>query len=280
MPAEREPGRLSADAGRPDKRGVQRAFSAAAGRYDHLADLQRRVADRLISHVVSAGVDCRTWLDLGTGTGYCASRLADVFPRSGSIAVDLAEGMLRQFRCSADARSGVWLVAGDAEDLPLADRSIDLAVSNLALQWCPEPERALRELSRVLKANGHLFFTTFGPETLSELREAWAQVDGYSHVNAFRSVDELSSRLTRCDFTSLDLVSESQIVRYADVAALMHELKGLGAHNVTAQRPRGLMGKGMLARMTAAYREACGGSDAGIEASFEVIYGAVNRGIR
>ncbi len=281
MTAERDLEHAGVDGGgRPDKREVQRAFSAAAARYDHLASLQRRVADSLIAQLVAAGVDCTTWLDLGTGTGYCAARLTEVFPLAGSIAVDLAEGMLQELRRSAAARSRIWLVAGDAEALPIADNSIDLVVSNLALQWCPEPERALAEFCRVLKANGRLFFTTFGTGTLSELRAAWAQVDGYTHVNAFSSVEEIRSRLLRCGFESLDLVSESHVVGYADVTALMRELKGLGAHNVTERRPRGLTGKGSLARMKAAYREACASGAGGIDASFEVIYGAVRRSVR
>lgn len=276
--AERPEAVVSCD--RPDKRQVRLAFSAAAERYDGFAELQRAVADRLIARLALSPVACASWLDVGTGTGYCASHLARLFPEARATVLDLAEGMLRRIRRAETVDPRVALVAGDAEALPFASGSIDLVVSNLVLQWCPEPEGAIGEFARVLKPGGRLFFTAFGPGTLFELREAWACADRYSHVNTFHRGDDLTAMMIASGLDHLSLDSEVRVVRYADVAALMGELKGLGAHNVTARRRRGLTGKDVMARMVAAYRSRHAMADGGITASFELLYGAACREAR
>lgn len=272
------PGRAALDrGGKPEKLQVQRAFSEAAGRYDLLAGLQRFVADRLIGRVAGASIDAEVVLDVGTGTGYCVARLRELCPASQLMAVDLAEGMLHYVRRSVRPEARIWLVGGDAEALPFADGSVDLIVSNLALQWCPDPGAAFREFARVLRPNGCMFFSSFGESTLQELREAWSRVDEHSHVNVFHTMDELGMAMGTCGLDTLFLDKEDCVVEYPDVPSLMRELKGLGAHNVTANRPRHLVGKGVLARVISAYRMAHSTATGSIEASFEVIIGAAGR---
>lgn len=266
--------------GAPDKRKVGRAFSAAAERYDRLARLQRAAADRLIAQLTASVSCCGAWLDVGTGTGYCARLLRRRFPDARPIAIDLAEGMLGQVRRMGARGPLPWLVAGDAEALPFAEGSVDLVISNLALQWCPEPANAFGEFARVLKPDGRLFFSTFGPGTLFELRESWARADRHNHVNHFRSAKELRAIMAERGLEPIGVEPEIHVLRYAGVASLMAELKGLGAHNVTAGRPRGLTGKSGLTRMIDAYREQYSAADGRIEASFEVIYGTAKPVIR
>ena len=258
--------------GTPDKRRVQRAFGLAACRYDGLAGLQRRVADRLLTMVASSGCDCSSWLDVGAGTGYGSDRLRRIFPLAGPLALDLAEGMLHELRGKWDRSPKIGLVVGDAEALPIADRSVDLIYSSLALQWCPEPEHAFAEFARVLVPGGRLFLSTFGPSTLAELRESWARVDVYSHVNAFPSVARLTQLLTNSGFLMCSFDSDPCVMSYPDVWSLMRELKGLGANNATRDRPRGLVGKAAMSSMIDKYTEGHPASGDGIAASFEVLY--------
>ena len=70
-----------------------------------------------------------------------------------------------------------FFLNADAEQLPLRDASVDLVYSNVALQWCNDLEGVFREINRVLRPGGLLMFTTFGPDTLSELRVSWAAAD-------------------------------------------------------------------------------------------------------
>lgn len=261
----------------PEKRRVQRSFGLAAWRYDGLASLQRRVADRLLTMVESSDTACRTWLDVGAGTGYGTARLGRIFPSAEPLALDIAEGMLRELHGKCDRSSKIGLIVGDAESLPIADRSADLIYSSLALQWCPEPERVFAEFARVLAPGGRLFLSTFGPSTLAELRESWARVDAYSHVNSFPSLSRLTHGLTTSGFVISSLGSDPGVVSYRDVRSLMRELKGWGASNATRGRPRGLTGKAMMGNMIKAYIEDHSVSGGGIAASFEVLYVSAQR---
>ena len=238
------------------KRDVARSFSRAAQSYDSVAELQRRVADRLLASLP----DCRDkrLVDLGCGTGYSLPALAERAGGGELLALDIAEGMLdyaRQ-RCqqAADTQVDQW-ICGDAEDLPLADDSVDVIFSSLSLQWCHKPGALYTELERVLRPGGVAVIATLGPETLHELRAAWQQVDGYVHVNAFesRATIEEAIHASRLHLDSwLDI---PEAVYYQRLGELTRELKSLGAHNVNDGRPGGLTGRQRLSRLTAAYEQ-------------------------
>jgi malonyl-CoA O-methyltransferase len=173
-------------------------------------------------------------------------------------------------------KRGRWLrkprcVCADAERLPFADSSFDLVFSNLMLQWCVELEVVFTELQRVLRPGGLLLFTSFGPDTLHELRGSWQQVDGYSHVNAFADMHDVGDALLRTRFADPVMDVERLTVTYADVWKLMRELKQIGAHNVTLGRPRGLTGKARMQRLVGAYEHYR--SQGVLPASYEIVNG-------
>ena len=258
----------------PDKRLVGRSFSQAAPRYDGVAELQRRVGEQMLAGVPRFAPSPRTIVDVGAGTGYFAAGLLKAFPDSRLIALDLAEGMLRQVRARAAERC--WLVCGDAESLPLADESADLVFSNLALQWCLDLPEVFAEFRRILRPGGVALFSSFGAQTLCELRMAWRRVDAYSHVNAFYPAQTVEETLHAAGFAECSVESSVSRFYYPGVDALMRELKALGAHNVTFNRPRHLLGKGTLRKLIAAYQELM--PDGQIMASFEVIQAYARRG--
>lgn len=253
-----------------DKHRVRLSFERAAAGYDTFAVLQREIAGRLIERLVHLKDSPKTILDLGTGTGHLIDQLARRYPRARLVAVDFAYGMLLKAR-----RRGHWwrrplCLCADAESLPLAAGSIDLVISNAMLQWC-DPERVFAECRRVLRPGGTLLFTTFGPETLKELRLAWSEVDGYSHVSPFIDLHELGDALLRAQFTDAVMDADRLTLTYADLTDLMRDLKGLGAHNATLDRPRGLLGRRRLEALTAAYETYR--QKGRLPASFEVLYG-------
>ena len=260
----------------PDKRLVGRSFSRAAPRYDQVAELQRRVGEELLADLLGSSLRPRTIVDVGAGTGHFAARLLERFPDARLIALDLAEGMLRQIRARPNVKERGWLVCGDAESLPLADRSADVVFSNLALQWCLDLSAAFAEFRRILRPGGIVLFSSFGAETLCELRQAWRQVDGYSHVNAFCPKETVKEALIRAGFDQTTVRGSTVALAYPNVDALMRELKALGAHNVTVNRPRHLMGKEAMRKMLAAYEDLM--PDGRIRASFEFIRGYALRG--
>jgi len=185
--------------------------------------------------------------------------------------LDIALPMLEHTR-----KRGRWLrrprcICADAERLPFADSRFDLVFSNLMLQWCVELEAVFAELQRVLRPGGLLLFTSFGPDTLSELRGSWQQVDGYSHVNAFPDMHDVGDALVRARFADPVMDVERITVTYPDVWKLMRELKQIGAHNVTAGRPRGLTGKARMQRLVGAYEQYR--SQGVLPASYEIVNG-------
>jgi malonyl-CoA O-methyltransferase len=254
-----------------DKRGARRAFERAAAVYDEAAVLQREIADRMLERLDYVRLAPRTVLDLGAGTGYAIEPLQRRYRKARVLALDFALNMVREAR-----RRGSWLnrprcVCADAESLPLADGSVDLVFSNATLQWCTDLERTFGEFLRVLRPGGLLMFSTFGPDTLGELREAWASADGFSHVNLFLDMHDVGDALVRARFADPVMDAERITVTFAGVRDLMRDLKLLGAHNVTAERPRGLTGRRRLAAVERAYERHR--REGRLPATYEVVYG-------
>lgn len=260
----------------PDKRAVRRSFERAAATYDRHSVLQAEVGARLLAHLEPIRLEPRRVLDLGCGTGASLASLAARFPSCEVVGVDLAHAMLAR----AAGRTPAWkrmlpvrrprLVCADAERLPLATGSAELVFSNLALQWC-DPEKAFAEAARVLPPGGLFLFSTFGPDTLRELRDAFAQVDGYGHVNRFVDMHDLGDLLVHASFADPVMEMEMITLEYATVEAIARDLKAIGAHNSLPSRPRGLAARSRWDGVTASYEKRR--RDGALPASYEVIYG-------
>ena len=255
----------------PIKTLARRSFESAAAAYDQAAALQQEVGQRLLQRLDLVKIQPKRVLDLGSGTGQCIPDLLARYKKAQVVALDIALPMLWRAR-----KRGRWLrkprcVCADAERLPFADSSFDLVFSNLMLQWCVELEVVFTELQRVLRPGGLLLFTSFGPDTLHELRGSWQQVDGYSHVNAFADMHDVGDALLRTRFADPVMDVERLTVTYADVWKLMRELKQIGAHNVTLGRPRGLTGKARMQRLVGAYEHYR--SQGVLPASYEIVNG-------
>jgi malonyl-CoA O-methyltransferase len=260
------------DASRLDDAGVRNAFDRASGDYEASAVLQARVGDEVLQRLDFFKLSPSVVVDIGAGTGRVTGELKRRYKRANVVALDIAPGMLREARKHMKLFRRFERVCGDVRRLPFADASIDIAVSNLMLQWCDDLDTAFREIRRVLKPDGLFTFTTFGPDTLRELRRAWAAADDYSHVNTFIDMHDIGDALVRAGLTEPVLDIERMTLTYKDVLALMRDLKVIGAHNVTAGRARGLTGRGTLRRVEAAYETSR--RDGLLPATYEVVYGA------
>ncbi|NIR60102.1 MAG: malonyl-ACP O-methyltransferase BioC [Gammaproteobacteria bacterium] len=254
-----------------DKAKARASFARAASGYDAAAVVQREMCARMLERLDLVKLAPAVVLDVGSGTGTSTAGLIARYRGARVIALDLAVPMLQRAR----ARHRWWrrpaVVCGDAEALPLAEASVDLLFSNLTVQWCNDLDRAFAEFRRVLRPGGLAMFTTFGPDTLRELRAAWDAVDAHTHVNVFMDMHDVGDALVRARFADPVMDVERLTVHYPDLAALMSDLKQIGARNVTGGRARGLTGKGRLA----AVREAYEGFRVpeGLPASYEVVHG-------
>jgi malonyl-CoA O-methyltransferase len=249
---------------------VRAAFDRASAGYDQAAALQARVREELAERLALFKLSPRVALDLGTGTGGGAQALARAYRRASVLALDNSAGMLREARRRSGFFRRFTRILADAGALPLASASVDLVFSNLMLQWCNDLAGPLAEVHRVLAPGGLFAFSTFGPDTLKELRAAWARVDEDSHVNRFLDMHDVGDALTRAGFAEPVLDVERVVLTYPDTTALMRDLKAIGAHNATSARPRGLTGRTRMENMRAAYEPF---RRAGrVPASFEIIY--------
>ncbi|WP_312937745.1 malonyl-ACP O-methyltransferase BioC [Stutzerimonas nitrititolerans] len=251
----------------PDKRQVAASFSRAAASYDAVAELQRAVGNALIERL-PAGLCPTRWLDLGSGTGYFSRVLANRFPQADGVALDIAEGMLRHARPKGGATS---FVAGDAERLPLRSTSLDLLFSSLALQWCEDFAAVLNEAERVLRPGGVFAFSSLCSGTLQELRDSWQAVDGFAHVNRFRSFEAYQELCATSRLRCLALDMRPSVLHFSELRQLTHELKALGAHNLNPGRPGGLTGRARIRALIEAYERFR--TPSGLPATYRVVYG-------
>ncbi|HWL64175.1 MAG TPA: malonyl-ACP O-methyltransferase BioC [Steroidobacteraceae bacterium] len=253
-----------------DPRAVARSFGAASDSYDAAAWLQAQAREELLSRLTLLKSPPRAVLDLGAGTGLAALAIKRRFPRAAVTAADIAAPMVRAARRHSRFWRRIRCVEADARQLPFDTAGFDLVFSNLMLQWLQPPDAALAEIRRVLRPGGLLLLSSFGPETLQELRAAWGAADDGVHVIDFVDVHDLGGALQRAGFLEPVLDVDRHLHHYADARALMRELKSLGARNVDARRARGLTGRAAFARMQAQYESLR--RPAGLPATWQVVY--------
>jgi malonyl-CoA O-methyltransferase len=270
-----------------DPRAVRRAFARAAKTYDGVAVLQREVAARMLSRLDVVKLAPAVILDAGCGTGEGSIELAARYPEARVVGFDLAEPMARAARdramrnrslyqrllapMGAGRRAPAQFVCADLNALPFSPQSFDVAWSNLALQWVNDLPRVLLELRRCLRVGGLLTFTTFGPDTLKELRAAFAAADAHPHVSRFVDMHDIGDMLVAAGYADPVMDMEYVTLTYATPRALMQELKLLGATNASRGRARGLTGRRRFDRAVAGLQALA--VEGRIPATFEVVYG-------
>jgi malonyl-CoA O-methyltransferase len=262
-----------------DKHQLRRSFERAAETYDAGAVLQNEICRRMLERLDYVKLEPDWVVDAGSGTGNAVPGLLARFPRARVVAFDLALAMARRARL----RRAGWrrlldwrgarlaAVCGDIEQLPIASGVAGLIWSNLTLQWVNDPARAFAEMQRVLAPGGLLMFSSFGPDTLKELRAAFRGADSHTHVNRFIDMHDIGDSLIAQGFADPVMDTEYVTLTYADVRDLMRDLKSIGAHNMTRGRPAALSGKSLLAKVALGYETYR--QDGKLPATFEVVYG-------
>jgi len=255
-----------------DAKHVRRAFSRAASSYHAAAVLQQEVAKRLLESLdYLEERQPQVVLDVGSGPAHATAAMKKRWPKAQVIALDLALPMLAE----AKKQAGWWRpfsrVCADARALPLADNSVDVIFSNLCLQWVEDLPSVFAGFRRVLKPGGLLVCSTFGPDTLVELRDAFAQADATPHVSRFVQIAQFGDALMMAGFRDPVLDRDLFTLTYDDLPALMRELKAIGATNALSERRHTLTGRSRFNAAQAAY-EPLRRPDGKLPSSWEVIY--------
>jgi len=241
-----------------DLRRLKRSFGRAAAGYSDVAVLQREVESRLLEQLdyLDERRPARV-LDIGAGPGRASAAMKKRWPRSEVIALDLALPMLREVPRQTRFWRPIRRVCAEASRLPLADGSVDLIYSSLCLQWVADLPAALAEFRRVLREDGLLLFSTFGPDTLLELRQAYlAAGESDPPLSPFAAIAQVGDALVAAGFRDPVLDRDDFTLHYGSVRELMRELRAIGAGDARVDRRRGLGGRARLAAMTAAYEQA------------------------
>lgn len=259
-----------------DSAAIRRGFARAAATYDEASALQTEVRRRLLDRLHLMRDKPADVLDLGAGTGHASRDLKRRFSNARVVALDVSLPMLYRARAQQRLFRKFDRVCASAEALPLRDRSIDWCISNLMLPWCEPVDTTLAEVQRILKPGGLFAFTSFGPDTLRELRTAWLQVDDGPHVHRFIDMHDLGDALMRAGFAEPVMDVERIVLTYAEVAKLFEDLKRTGLVTASLGRQRHLGGRGLLGKLVNAYEPQRVGDR--IPATFEIVYGQAWRG--
>jgi malonyl-CoA O-methyltransferase len=258
---------------------VRAQFDARARRYARHDTLPREIGTRLADRLQYIRLTPQRVLDVGCGSGTTVAALAGRFPQARIAGLDISHGMLRQRAngmrdrlrhwLGATAHAG-WIVA-DAARLPIASDSIDLVVSNLMLHWHPQPHTVFPEWKRVLRTDGLLLFSCFGPDTLKELRAACRAGLPHARPMPFIDMHDFGDMLVASGFGDPVMDAELLTLTYASPRQLLREVAALGG-NPRDDRHASLAGGPQARRLLEALMSQAG-SDGRIELTFEVAYG-------
>lgn len=254
-----------------DIQEVYRIFQTAVSTYDQASFFYREAGDRLVEQLEWMRITPVLWIDLGMGTGYITQQLQKKYPYAQGIGLDLAPAMLHYARAHS-FEAAWWSICGEANRLPIQENTVDLVVSHLMLPWCNEVDVIFREFYRILKPGGLLLFSTFGPDTLQEVRASWAEVDENPHVHLFFDAHDLGDFLKYTGFLDPVMQTEWLTGLYPDINKLHQDLKQTGSTNILQNRSRNLLGRERYLRFLKAYaqyRHATGQWPV----TFEFIYG-------
>lgn len=253
------------------------AFNKHALEYEQAAKVQNEIGNRLFERLSYLKINPRYILDLGCGTGHFSLLLKKHYPQAEIVGLDLSDAMLRQARKKQGWRRKWPLVNGDMSALPFTEGCFDLIFANQVIHWSQSLPHLNQELNRVMNRNGCLMFSTLGPDTFKELKQAWLSGDQYSHTNDFADMHDLGDCLLEEHFLDPVVDMELLTVHYASLKQLLQSLQAQGVRNINQARNRGLTGKEAWKGFEAAYHN-LRTTEGKYPLSYEVIYGHAWKG--
>jgi malonyl-CoA O-methyltransferase len=259
------------------KTEICNAFNAHALSYAKAARVQHEIGERLMERLDYLMIKPRFVLDLGCGNGFFSARLKHYYPDAVVVGLDLAYQMLRQSKKRQGWRRKWGLVNADMTALPFRTGLFDLVFSNQVMHWASSLPPLMTELNRVMKPQGCLMFSTLGPDTFRELREAFAKVSRFGHVNEFMDMHDVGDSLLAHDFLEPVMDMEMLTAHYESLPVLLNGLKAQGSTNINPARSQGLTGRGLFQRLNDAFLPYCTSSGR-YPLTYEVVYGHAWKG--
>lgn len=258
---------------------TRRRLSEAEFFYGEIANrmLERLKLIRLIPEVI---------LDAGCGHGPRFSALQQRYPQARLIGLDHNEHLLSAIHRAtvpwfkrwilAKSSTPAELICADLADTGLAPESVDLIWSNLALHWHPAPHKVLREWSRLLRPDGLVFFSGWGPATGQEIRQALAAANLQTATLPLVDMHDLGDIMVEQGFADPVMDQETITLTYDNAGALLADARRLGG-NPNPARKASLAGKRWRERLLDALAEGRA-PDGKLHLTLEVAYGHAWRG--
>ena len=247
--------------------------------FDRLLQRRRRSraaaspANFLLEHVASELVDRLSVVlrrfDVGVDLGTPGDAVRMSLRRLGAVGTIVGADVI--------ARSKPFVVA-DGEALPFRDSSLDLVVSGLALHFANDLPGVLTQIRRALKPDGLFLAALLGGDTLTELRQAFAEAEteiegGVSpRVAPFADLRQLGALLQRAGFALPVIDVERVTVRYGSAFDLMHDLRRVGAANTLVARRRVPLRRMTLMQMADIYARRFADADGRIRTTFDIVW--------
>jgi len=257
---------------------VRRQFERRAARFQRHDAIVREVGRRLVERLDVMRIEPRLIADVGCGAGGSREALLARCGGARWVGVDISGAMLAgAVPASGLSRLLPWrgprahAVCAEAAALPLADGSVDLLFSNLMLHWHPQPHTVFPEWMRVLRVDGLLLFSCFGPDTLAELRRACAAAGLDARPMPFIDMHDFGDMMVAAGFAGPVMDAETIRLTYPSPQALLREVAALGG-NPRDDRGPGLVGGRRARALLAALgdqRDARGR----VSLTFEIAYG-------
>lgn len=259
---------------------VRRQFERRGPQLARRDVILREVATRMIERLGYIRTAPQLMLDLGCGLGRDRAPLHARYPDARWLGIDLAYANARDGRAEQQrarrglarwkARPSEWIVA-DAGALPVAEASVDLLFCNLMLHWHPVPHTLFPEWKRVLRVGGLLMFSTFGPDTLKELRAAAREALPHAAPMPFVDMHDFGDMMVASGFATPVMDVEVLTLTYSTARELIADARALGGNPRTDRWPA--LASGPQARCLLAAIEARRGPDGRIPLTFEIAYG-------
>lgn len=210
-----------------DKAKIKSNFNRFATNYDLVADLQKQVADDLFQIAKTKINQSQNIIDLGCGSGFLADKILKECPINKNLfQLDLAFNMLEN---NKNLSKNIFNINADIENLPFVNKSFDLAISSLALQWVNDFEVALKEISSILRPQSFFIFSVFIDGTLKELKDSSQVLAKNLAVNEFIGLGELKKAIYSSGAVDFQIITKDFIREYQDIYQLLHSMKNVGA---------------------------------------------------
>ncbi|ODS24277.1 malonyl-[acyl-carrier protein] O-methyltransferase BioC [Candidatus Endobugula sertula] len=236
---------MNVDTWHSQKKSIADGFSRAALRYDKAARVQQQTGQQLLQYIkqVIDSTSIEVVADIGCGTGYFTQDLVRYCQPQQYLGIDISRGMLDVAAVNNSMLDNITWLCEDVENLQISDQLVSLIYANFSLQWCENLSELMCHFYRVLTPGGYVCFTSLGPNTLYELRDAWCYVDQQKHVNSFYHRDIWQQAITDRQLSIIHHQKHTIVDYFDSVKSALYSIKDVGANTVKGKQRRSLMGK-------------------------------------